>query len=485
VATEGGIDLYEARIGLSELASALAGAEGLSVSSSTKGDLLYSFPADVRRELAARSSAARARDAWNAAKPGLQITGRVLFGVALFASIAIIFAAIAVLSAEAAEGGGSNRRDGDGRRGDGAGGRGALDGFAFGYGWSPLDLLFPRPYSYGWFRPPPKMSLPEAIFSFCFGDGDPNAALRAARLRALAETIRNSGGAVIAESIAPFLDPPPLPRGQERSITVDESWVLPAVLELGGSPEVTDDGTIVYVFDELVVSGILSEADLVLADPALAPIASLDAADLQRLADERNVPIRGSGDADSLRAALQSWAASQLASSGGGGRSLLLEQGYLEERETPFSNAEGGQLFAAGALGLVNLGGAAYLGNLLSQLPPGAVLPDELGVLQSLFPALAVYAVSYVALPIVRFARLRATNDAVKPRNSRRRAWRDWISLNSAILAKRLDAARRRRPTRRVISEGDVAFDSAKGLTEQEMEAPAFEDFDRRLGSDM
>jgi hypothetical protein len=56
-----------------------------------------------------------------------------------------------------------------------------------------------RYYGYGWFSPPPRMSLPEAIFSFVFGDGDPNSALRAARVRALAETIRANGGAVVAE----------------------------------------------------------------------------------------------------------------------------------------------------------------------------------------------------------------------------------------------------------------------------------------------
>merc|ERR1719399_2627866 len=104
-----------------------------------------------------------------------------------------------------------------------------------------LDLIFPPPYGFygGWFEPPPRMSLPEAIFSFVFGDGDPNVALRAARVRALAEVIRENGGAVVADSLAPFLDPPPL---APATSNVDESWILPAVTELGGRPEVADDG---------------------------------------------------------------------------------------------------------------------------------------------------------------------------------------------------------------------------------------------------
>ena len=102
------------------------------------------------------------------------------------------------------------------------------------------------------------MSLPESFFSFVFGDGDPNAALRAARVQALAGVIRESGGAVVAEQIAPYLDPPGAPpRGDE--LLVDEAWVLPACLELGGRPEVQDDGTIVYVFDELKVSALQAE----------------------------------------------------------------------------------------------------------------------------------------------------------------------------------------------------------------------------------
>ena len=118
------------------------------------------------------------------------------------------------------------------------------------------------------------MSLPEAFFSFVFGDGDPNSALRAARVRALAGVIRQNGGAVVAEQLAPYLDPPRnTARGDERNI--DESWVLPACLELGGRPEVGDDGTIVYVFDELTVSALASEANLALADPALASAGTL------------------------------------------------------------------------------------------------------------------------------------------------------------------------------------------------------------------
>ena len=160
LSAEAGVDITTARSGLTELASALAGVEGTSVAASKQGNLLYSFPRDVRGELASLSAASAAREKWNAAKPALAAAGRAAFGLALFASIAVIFAAIAVLQAEA---GGEGRRS-DERRGGGWGGGGGMGGGMFqpgyGYGYSPLDFWWPRPY--GWFEPPPKMSLPGA-----------------------------------------------------------------------------------------------------------------------------------------------------------------------------------------------------------------------------------------------------------------------------------------------------------------------------------
>ena len=366
LAAQSGLSIDDARTGMKELAMALAGADGLSVSASSKGDLLYTFPSEVRAELAQRNNAAKVRDAWNTAKPAVQTVGRFTFGIALFVSIAVIFTAITVLTS-----GGDEREERRDNRGGGMMG-GGMGGFGWGYGWSPLDLFFPRPfgfYGYGWFSPPPRMSLPEAIFSFVFGDGDPNTALRAARVRALAEVIRANGGAVVGETLAPFLDAPDAPASlTSDSALVDESWILPAVTELGGRPEVRDDGTIVYVFDELAISAIASDANLVLADPALAAVGAMPASELAELAAERSISTRATDEA-ALREALRGWAGAQLGVEGD--ESLFLSQGYLEERTAPFSNAEGGQQFAAGALGLVNLGGAVYLGNLLSQIPAG------------------------------------------------------------------------------------------------------------------
>jgi len=487
LAAEGGVDLSTARTGLAELASALAGADGVSVAASDRGELLYSFPKALRSELSSRSSAAKAREAWRTVQPALSVVGRVAFGLALFASIAVVFAAITVLTS-------SSQSEGKGeRRGNRRGGYGVLGGgnmgFGGGFGPSPLDLFLPRRNYryYGWFAPPPRMSLPEAIFSFVFGDGDPNQALRAARLRGLADVIKRNGGAALAEQLAPYSDPPPPNRVDET--LVDESWVLPAVVELGGRQEVSEDGTIVYVFDDLTVSSIASDANLVLADPALADLESLDETELAEPARERRVelPDGTATDGKALRRALRTWAAQTLAQDGGGGSGggALFPQGFLEEKLAPFSSAEPGQLVAAGLLGLVNLGGVAFLGTLLADLPAGAVFPEGLewlGLVQALFPALALYAGSFIALPALRYVRLQRRNKDIEQRNRNRAAWQTKLE-REGVAPKRLEAAKRFGRTLRIVREDNVAFDSAKSLTEQQgaMQAPALDDFDRRL----
>merc|ERR1719424_2558694 len=110
----------------------------------------------------------------------------------------------------------------------------------------------------------------ESIFSYVFGDGEPNAGLDEEQLRYAAEVIRASGGAVAAEQLSIIFDPPS-PEDDMNSYLVDEQWVLPALVKLGGRPEVTDDGDIVYVFDDMLSTA----SDTVAADWDQAELAPL------------------------------------------------------------------------------------------------------------------------------------------------------------------------------------------------------------------
>jgi hypothetical protein len=81
------------------------------------------------------------------------------------------------------------------------------------------------------------------VYSYVFGDGDPNPRLEEQRLSRAAAAIRAKGGAVAAEELAPFLDPPELPKddvdAESASAVVDEQWVLPLLAKLGGIPKVS------------------------------------------------------------------------------------------------------------------------------------------------------------------------------------------------------------------------------------------------------
>lgn len=65
--------------------------------------------------------------------------------------------------------------------------------------------------------------------------------------------IQWQGGVVTAEQLAPFLD---APKQQDRdSTTVDEGFVVPALVRFGGSPEVDERGNLLYRFPDLQKTG--------------------------------------------------------------------------------------------------------------------------------------------------------------------------------------------------------------------------------------
>jgi hypothetical protein len=90
------------------------------------------------------------------------------------------------------------------------------------------------------------MNFLEAIFSFLFGDGNPNRDLEERRWQAIGTVIRSHQGAVTAEQIAPYLDD----LGQDYAKDY-EDYMLPVLTRFNGRPEVSPAGEIVYHFPDL------------------------------------------------------------------------------------------------------------------------------------------------------------------------------------------------------------------------------------------
>ena len=79
------------------------------------------------------------------------------------------------------------------------------------WGPAPFDVFYYRPYGYYAMpdkpRDPSEMGFLESVFSYIFGDGDPNGELEAKRLQLASNMIRANNGAVTAEQLAPKCDP--------------------------------------------------------------------------------------------------------------------------------------------------------------------------------------------------------------------------------------------------------------------------------------
>ncbi|RYY87046.1 hypothetical protein EON63_04660 [archaeon] len=124
-----------------------------------------------------------------------------------------------------------------------------------------LTRIFLHP---GSTSPPPSqqpLNFLEACYSFLFGDGDANQGYGIALIIQAAQYIRANNGLVVAEELAPFVfNPPALPSNTSKEagggvfeegdiVRVDESYLLPLVLQLNGNPIVTENGHILYYFE--------------------------------------------------------------------------------------------------------------------------------------------------------------------------------------------------------------------------------------------
>jgi len=293
----------------------------------------------------------------------------------------------------------------------------------------------------------------EKIFSYIFGDGNPNRGLEEARLRGAAEMIRFNGGSVVAEQLAPFCDVPD-PDDVDGGL-VEEGFVLPIVTQLGGVPTVTDEGDIVYLFEELQVSA-SGETDV-------------DAERMRESLIRRRMEMTGD-----MEGAAES-----------GGRMEV-----LEEKQTEFSRTGTFGKVAAGGLGVVNLVGALYLGQVLtSPAMVGVQLPAIYGVVQSGYPFLLAYAILYNAIPALRYLYIQKANGEVDLRNSARRRWLTRVKEGGVRVARKLKAAKgMRQKMRRLGGAGkeDMVYDTSAdfGNVQKEKEMESLKRFDDLLKDD-
>ncbi|NJM65222.1 MAG: hypothetical protein HC851_05885 [Acaryochloris sp. RU_4_1] len=237
VAAQAGLKINQAERGLLALASEVSG--NLQVSEA--GDIAYLFPRNFRAVLRNKDWRLRLQALWAKIWPVLFYLIRVSFGIVLLLSIVLIFVAIALIliAMSSSQGDREDRGSGD----------------SWPRLWITPDLFWffnPNPYRHHAYadhghyrqRDPEQMNFLEAIFSFLFGDGNPNPNLEERRWQEIGTVIQQNGGAVTAEQLTPYLDV------ADRQLE-SEDYVLPVLTHFDGRPEVSPQGEIIYHFPTL------------------------------------------------------------------------------------------------------------------------------------------------------------------------------------------------------------------------------------------
>jgi hypothetical protein len=246
VAAQAGLELNFAQQGLLALASEAGG--HLQVAES--GDVVYLFSKNFRSILRNKYWQLRWQQTWSKIWRVLFYIIRISFGIILIASILLML--VAIIAIFIAMNSSSDEREGESGSSYGGGGF-FMPHFWFG------DIFW-------WFDPGYdqrrrqrrrqaagnyQMNFLESVFSFLFGDGNPNADLETERWQDIGAVIRNHQGAVVGEQIAPYMD----------KVDEDEDYMLPVLSRFNGYPEVSPQGEIIYYFPELQVMASRRQAE--------------------------------------------------------------------------------------------------------------------------------------------------------------------------------------------------------------------------------
>eukprot|EP00850_Spirogloea_muscicola_P002355 SM000009S23484 [mRNA] locus=s9:235986:240104:- [translate_table: standard] len=420
VAAAAGLKLSEAESALRALA---ADAQGF-LEVSDEGDVLYVLPKNFQAILNQKSLWLKFQPLIKQIQGAAEYLLRVSFGTTLLASIALVYTTIFVLLSSAR----SSEQDNRNQRGGYGGGYYAGPRVSYGPSFyiSPLDMFWYWNPNYNRnmrakLREKKGLNFFEAVFSFVFGDGDPNQGMEAQRWRKIGDYITKQGGVVTAEELAPFLDPPQLnPDAQD-----DESYMLPVLQRLDGHPEVDEEGHILYRFPSL-----------------------------QRTAKDR-------GWFGALKRRLQGRPGEEPS------EELEDQRPFFLEKQWKFSEAAGSQQALAIGLGAVNLAGVLIVGGLLRDPQVAREIGSGLvGFVSRSLPFLQAYAGSFFAIPAIRWLFLQRRNEKIKARNDSR-VQRAVSLINARKKAERLE-----------IGSDRIIYSTEKEVSEQDVDAA---DFDRRL----
>ncbi|CAH9077205.1 unnamed protein product [Cuscuta europaea] len=408
VASKAGLQLNEAQKALQALATDTDGF----LEVSDEGDVLYVFPKSYRSNLVAKSFKLKIEPLLEKTKMAAEYLLKVSFGTTLVASIVIVYVTIISLVL-------SSKSDDDNR-----GRRSRSYDTNFTFYASPRDLFwFWDPY----YRKQPVqddsggMNFIASLFSFVFGDGDPNQGIEEKRWKLIGQYISSNGGVVTAEELAPYLDI------ESSSKMDDESYILPVLLRFDGEPEVDGEGNILYRFPSLQRTGVRQSSS-------------------------------GRNDYGGRRQA--EWFGNEK---------------FLEEKKWQLSNTSPSQKALAIGLGGLNLFGVIILGAMLKDVGHVTVSQSSLlSLVSGIFPLLQVYAWSFFTIPAVRWILIQNRNAKIERRNTMREKYVSALERPDLSLRRKLlsagDMAKRT-----FIGRERIVYSTDRDLYEQGYDAKQWE----------
>ncbi|MDR0410367.1 MAG: hypothetical protein LBH75_00115 [Treponema sp.] len=226
-----------------ELAPAVADEYGGRLQVTESGEVLYSFPRGFRSKY--RGPGVFLRKLFEGFGKGLRIFASWLFKVWIMVMLIgyfALFMLLALLALVISISGSSNSNSRSDRGGGLLLAHSIFDLIIRIWFYSEIAKSFDPNYRGRRARPAGR-PLHKAIFSFVFGDGDPNMDWETRARQAVIAYIQANKGVISLPEYVMLTGLPPVEA--ERAITA-------FCVEFNGSPEATDEGTVVYRFDDLL-----------------------------------------------------------------------------------------------------------------------------------------------------------------------------------------------------------------------------------------
>ena len=435
VATNAGLDLNTSQREVLAIAQATSG--HLQISQS--GEIAYKFAPNVRQILVNRSFKLKVQ-AWLKEFSKLAFfLLRVSFGIMLLVAIVIVILGIIIALLVLQNQNRSNnqpvrrteRRYNSERDRNQSAAFVMMGGFGNPFG-NPVRIFGYNKYGYFYYasagsspkksksgkskparqsKEPPSMGFFEGVFSFLFGDGNPNFNLEERRWQNIAALIRGNRGVITAEQALPFLDPATV---QPHTDPDKEDFMLPVLVKFNGQPQVSEAGHLVYAFP-----------------------------DIQKSAGEQET-------------------------------TLTDIEGYLKEHKWPFSMAGKGNIIGSIILGIFYLGGSIYLGYLLRDPRIQTVISGGfLNFVSNAYGFLVGYAILFLTIPAVRYGIWQNINGKVTARNQVRANQASVLAKPDPVLQTKLDFAKELAINPEIVSAKNLAYTTETDLLEQDLSKPS------------